>query len=93
MYSKAKFAKIISIITSMVERELDEGEIERFDSFLAVETPFRAEPGAVNDILSAMLRGQKIEAIKAYRNLTGASLVDSKNAIEGYWPSIPALTS
>jgi ribosomal protein L7/L12 len=87
MIAKVKLAKIISIVTHLAERQLDDDEIERFDSILALETPYRADPGSVNEVLSAMYGGRKIEAIKAYRNLTGASLVDSKNAIEGYWPS------
>mgnify|MGYP001605842304 CR=1 FL=1 len=35
-----------------------------------------------SDLIHFMTTDRKIEAIKAYRQLTGASLVDSKNAIE-----------
>lgn len=87
MISKVRFAKIISIVTRMCERELDEREIDRIENIITDETPYRAEPGSVNELLSAMLQGEKIRAIKAYRALTGATLVDAKNAVEGYWPS------
>ncbi|MEU8820644.1 hypothetical protein [Actinoplanes sp. NPDC048796] len=34
------------------------------------------------EVLGALMRGQKIQAIKAYREQTGASLADAKNAVE-----------
>lgn len=87
MTTKSKFAKLISVITHLADRELSVNEIDGIDSIVADETPFRADPGAVNELLSAMLLGKKIEAIKAYRALTGESLVNAKNVVEGYWPS------
>lgn len=36
----------------------------------------------VYTLMSCMASARKIEAIKAYRTLTGASLVDAKNAVE-----------
>jgi ribosomal protein L7/L12 len=42
----------------------------------------------VDELLLYMGKGtQKIEAIKAYRNLTGAGLKESKDAVERYWVS------
>ena len=87
MNSKLKFAKFVAYVANLVERQLDDDEVERLDELTRNEEPLKAEPGAVNEILSAMFAGRKIDAIAAYRNLTGASLVSSKTAIEGYWPS------
>lgn len=40
----------------------------------------------VNDLLSSMNQhGKKIEAIRAYRNLTNAGLKEAKDAVEKYW--------
>lgn len=37
----------------------------------------------VDNLLRAMKDNKKIEAIKAYRTLTGAGLKESKDAVEG----------
>jgi ribosomal protein L7/L12 len=36
-------------------------------------------------LISAIQKGDKIEAIKVYRMLTNCDLVTAKNAVEGMW--------
>ena len=40
------------------------------------------EPIAPDGVLDALVAGRKIQAIKVYREATGAGLVDAKNAVE-----------
>jgi len=40
----------------------------------------------VRQIAQLMLQGRRVEAIKAYMDLSGASLEDAKNAVERYDP-------
>lgn len=48
----------------------------------------RADAGELDNLLRLMHQGtQKIEAIKVYRNMTGAGLKESKDAVERYWVS------
>lgn len=45
-----------------------------------------ALPSEVDALLAAFNQpGKKIEAIKAYRSLTGAVLKEAKDAVERYW--------
>lgn len=49
-----------------------------------VPVPY-ADDALVNDLLKAMKNGNKIDAIEAYRSLTGLGLKDSKDAVEAQW--------
>jgi hypothetical protein len=40
--------------------------------------------GPLAEITECLYRGQKIQAIKLYREATGAQLVDAKNAVEKF---------
>ena len=41
-----------------------------------------AEPGLAPEIQDALRRGNKIEAIKIYREMTGVGLAEAKDAID-----------
>jgi hypothetical protein len=45
---------------------------------LEIEDPVPDTP----DVIGHLMQGQKIQAIKAYREQTGATLLDAKNAVE-----------
>ena len=58
---------------TVIDRKLD-----AIVAHLGITVEDREPPG----VLQLVLAGRKIEAIKAYREATGASLLDAKNAVE-----------
>ena len=64
-------------------------EIERIDEFCEFEVPEpvnKASCADIDNLMALMAEGnRKIEAIKAYRTLTGAGLKEGKDAVEKYW--------
>jgi hypothetical protein len=90
---KIKFAIVINWLSRNGLHELAPGDIEDLDNLIdfEVEQPKNVVPaGMVDELLLHMGGGtQKIEAIKAYRALTGAGLKESKDAVERYWVSKP----
>ena len=48
--------------------------------------------GPLGEITRALYAGHKIEAIKVYREATGAQLVDAKNAVERFEAELRAAT-
>lgn len=86
-----QFAKMVGFITSKMKGDtLDEYELTELTKLMAqqLQTP-EGRPlvseTIVCRLLSAMKVGQKIEAIRAYRELTGAGLKEAKDAIENHW--------
>jgi hypothetical protein len=86
-----RFARVISYISSSIcNYQLSLGTIEDLNDLIDFEAPIvtpKASQTDVNDLLAAFAAGdRKIEAINAYRSLTGAGLKESKDAIEKYSP-------
>jgi len=81
------FNQLVSHVTILVKRVLDTYEIQDLQNIVtACSEPNKVSEAKVNTLLAAMGRdGQKIEAIKAYRVLTGLGLKESKDAVEKYW--------
>jgi ribosomal protein L7/L12 len=52
--------------------------------------PSPIDPAALAALTAAIADGRKIEAIKLYREATGASLVDAKHAVESLEAAVPA---
>lgn len=77
---KIAFAQLTALIGSLSGKALDRGEIEH------IEYLIRNGNGAALDdvhvLMRAMADGRKIEAIKAYRTLTGYGLKESNDAVE-----------
>jgi ribosomal protein L7/L12 len=48
------------------------------------------DPAALDALTAAIAGGRKIEAIKLYREATGASLVEAKGAVEALEAAVPA---
>jgi hypothetical protein len=93
---RLKLAKVIAHCCSN-GFSVGDWEIERLDELIEfeVEQPKAGVVpcGLVDELLLYMGGGtQKIEAIKAYRVLTGAGLKEAKDAVERYWVSKPTLT-
>lgn len=79
-----KFASFISYLTAMMNSG-DRGKLANHE----IENVKNHIDGLVNPIkvnlyplFDAIVAGKKIDAIKAYRELTGEGLLESKNAIE-----------
>ena len=86
------FARLISRITNMTGSQLDRYQIEDIHAVVEtavippLDTPsYGATCTQVDTLLDAMKTGKKIEAIKAYRAMTGIGLKESKDAVEKYY--------
>lgn len=81
--NKIDFAYISSFVASMLCRPLSFDELRGLEAALNVNGAFKSDPAMINDLLRRVSFGDsKIEAIKCYRQITGCSLIDSKNAVE-----------
>lgn len=83
-----KFAAFISYLTAKCGHTFDTIECDSVASYVNALMPENkyVECSTVDALLAAMGKeGQKIEAIKQYRTLTGAGLRESKDAVEKYW--------
>lgn len=84
---RLKFAELIGYVSSFYRMEKE--DIEKIDSLIDIKVPVQTNHvpcEAVDELLMLMAEGtRKIEAIKAYRSLTGAYLKEAKDAVERYW--------
>lgn len=87
---KIKFATLISYITFVINRGLNEAEIEDIDSLVKPNFNDRliVNKESIDNLLSAMQENKKIDAIRAYHVLTDAGLKESKDAVEKYLPPV-----
>ena len=86
---RVNFARLASVLSTIAGRSLSEEELRELDIFISHCGLGRCDPDVVNTLMQRMRRGDsKIEAIKAYRSLTGLGLVESKNAVERHWPAL-----
>jgi len=79
------FLMVLAIVQGRIKDQL--GRLER-----KVDRLLKSAGGDVaaltNEEIAALIReGKKIEAIKAYRELTGAGLAEAKNYIESLMPT------
>ena len=94
--SRSSFARLISSISSITQYDFTDYQIKDIDEIVTFEdAPVqevappvapKASESSVNDLLSAVKAGKKIEAIRAYRVLTGSGVKESKDAVEAHWP-------
>lgn len=86
---KMKFARIIAhcVSNGMSAGEYEVNTLdELIDIDVSVQQSAKANPVEVDNLLALMAEGtRKIEAISVYRNLTGAGLKESKDAVEKYY--------
>lgn len=86
--NKIEFARLVNYIASFCR--LEDYQIVAIDELTKCATPEPAkiDRADVDKLLDAMKRGAKIDAIKHYRSLTGAGLLESKNTIEANWTPV-----
>ncbi len=84
---KIKFAQLVNWLSRLGMAELSSHEMQvLLNQVTAVPVVGSAACEQVDELLRCMKAGtSKIEAIKAYRVLTGADLKESKDAVEKYW--------
>ncbi len=85
-----KFATFISYLTVKTGYQFEEYQIDTMANYISSLMPETqknyVDAEVVNTLIKSMSRdGQKIEAIKAYRTLTGLGLKESKDIVEKYW--------
>ena len=89
---KIKFAKVVSWISRITNGlEFAEDDLKELDNIIDIKAP-TVDINDVNSLLDAMQAGRKIDAIKAYRQLTGQGIKESKDAVEKYWRPIEPAT-
>src|SRR5271167_2269970 len=94
---KIAFAALIGFIARRIGPLDNPDDVQALDDMIDFQVPTpepfvvpSASCSDVDTLLSAFSQagiGKKIEAIKAYRSLTGAYLKEAKEAIERYLPS------
>lgn len=88
---KYTFARLIAFIGNTYAVTVHADTMQEIDDIVNIPEPeplpaARANPAEVDELLYLMVDStRKIEAIKAYRTLTGASLKDAKESVERYW--------
>jgi ribosomal protein L7/L12 len=90
---KMQFARLVA---HCVGNGMNAGtyEVEELDRIIDFDVPepkvISAKASDIDNLLMLMAEGtRKIEAIKAYRSLTGEGLKEAKDAVERYWMSKP----
>lgn len=91
---KIKFAALVAFIQIKSRNLLEAEDVRDLDNLIDFEMvapkQIGCNPDRLNAMLELMANGQKkIEAIKAYRELTGSGLKESKDAVEAYWIAAP----
>jgi hypothetical protein len=91
--NKIKFARLISFLGTLANRDLDDHELEWIDQHIdidvepvePVETGKIANAAEVNELLKQLIASDGfIPAIQIYSSLTGASLIESRKVLEPY---------
>lgn len=88
---RMKFAALVGWIAGRFAVQMDYDDYRMLDNLVdidvtPVEVPGKANPADINALMSAIHQGNRIDAIKAYRSLTGFGLKEAKDAVEKYWP-------
>ena len=84
------FARLVSYISTRNSSPMDSFEISDLESMVQdcivppapAPYPYNANGSTVADLMTALVNGRKIDAIKAHRTLTGYGLKESKDAVE-----------
>ena len=88
---KIAFAKVVAHIANMFHNQnICDQDIAILDDLIDIQVPVQDSPKINPDDLDQLLMlmaesTRKIEAIKLYRQFTGAGLRESKIAVERYW--------
>lgn len=89
---KIKFARMINLLSRWGMRELDQHEMLELAKLTTIEPtniPMQRTTVSEEDVNILIMhmnsKTSKIEAIKAYRQITNAGLKEAKDAVERYW--------
>lgn len=87
---RMKFAALVGWIAGRFAVQMDYDDYRMLDNLVdidvtPVEVPGKANPADINALMSAIHQGNRIDAIKAYRSLTGFGLKEAKDAVEKEW--------
>lgn len=92
MLNKMQFAKLVTFVGGMCGHSLSEDELYKLDELTTPQlvTSISGRPTVaevdVDDLMGRMnAKTNKIDAIKAYRQITNAGLKEAKDAVEKYW--------
>jgi ribosomal protein L7/L12 len=86
---KIKFAQLASMLSVIAGRSFSAEDLREIDVLISNAGVGRSDPFVVNTLMQHVRSGaSKIEAIKAYRTLTGLGLRESKDAVEANWPAL-----
>lgn len=86
---KIKFAQLTSMLSAIAGRAFSAEDLREIDLLICNAGVGRSDPFVVNTLMQHVHSGaSKIEAIKAYRTITGLGLKESKDAVEAHWPSL-----
>ena len=88
---KNKFALLCSQVAAwvVIGETFELYQIERLADIVKTEEQPIPNVELINALMFSMQQGRKIDAIKAYRQLTGYGLKESKDAVEKYWLTQP----
>lgn len=82
---KIKFASLISFLSSLNGRDFAEADIRVIDGMINEGSQVGlVSSEKLNFLMGSIRINNKIEAIKAYRAMTGQGLKESKDAVEKY---------
>jgi len=93
-FSLWETTEVSKMIDEMVDERVHSLHVEVQELTATVgrlEQRGNVEIDTIHAMLKAMQDGQKIEAIKAHRSLTGYGLKESKDIIEKYWTRNPEI--
>jgi ribosomal protein L7/L12 len=79
---KLQFAELVAWVQHRCQAELEPSDLDRLDRMVNTRGNGTITGNDVRYMLEAMARGNKIEAIKKHREMTGYGLKESKDAIE-----------
>lgn len=88
---RIKFAQLIGFISRISDTSLATGQLQVIDEIISdgiqaqpVPEPVKVPQDSLRELIEALYSDRKVDAIKAYRNLTGESLLNSKNFVESF---------
>lgn len=73
---------VMTIRTHLVRADRRAARVERKLDLVLGHLGLREEVRGMDEILALVRRGEKIQAIKLYRETTGADLVEAKQAVD-----------
>lgn len=87
MKQKEIFLELVGLVQTLT-RDLALEEMRRVKTEQKFDAPKPIDTRDIHNLMKAVAGNRKIEAIKAYRSLTGFGLVQSKDAVEAAFGTV-----